>query len=138
MLFNDIRPLAIFSSFIIFILYSSSAYSDPSGGGAEVVSVAEAVHSAGQVAFLFEAYSKVMDDAEVETDKERRSILLERANTILEKLIQQANNVESEIAILTSKKLDKSYMQKLDRVLTNVRKMKTSAEQRMQAATKTG
>jgi hypothetical protein len=70
--------------------------------------------------------------------KEKKRELLNRAKNILTQLIEQANNVESEISILSKKKLDKIYSQKLERVLSNVLRIREAAEKKMQTAEQAG
>ena len=66
--------------------------------------------------------------------KEKKEELLNQAKNILKQLIEQANSVEAEISILSKKKLDKMYSQKLERVLSNVLRMRQAAEKKMQTA----
>ena len=76
----------------------------------------------------------VMAEYESESSGELRKELLKKAKNILIKLIEQANNVESEISIIAKKKLGKLYSKKLDRVLSSVLQMREVAERKMQAA----
>jgi hypothetical protein len=115
-----------------------NAYADPSGGGATAVSVAETVHAAAQVAFLSEELNQVMAEYRSEISADRRNVLLKKAKDILARLIEQANNVESEISILSEKKLDTVYAQKLDRVLSRVLQMKAAAESKLQGTDQAG
>jgi 2C-methyl-D-erythritol 2,4-cyclodiphosphate synthase len=116
------------------IVCNPNAYADPSGGGSTAVSVADTIHSAVEVASLYEAFNKVMAEYESEGSGDRRKELLKKAKNILTKLIEQANNVESEISIMAKKKLDKAYSKKLDRVLSRVVQMREAAERKMQTA----
>ena len=75
-----------------------------------------------------------MGDYELAASDQARKALLDRARKILAQLIEQANNVESEISIISKKKLDKIYSEKLDRVLSSVLQMREVAQKRMQAA----
>ena len=118
--------------------YGIDAYAEPSGGGTAAVAVADAVHAAGKVAALSEAYGEVMGQAAAETDSDARGALLERAKNILDALVQLADNVESKITILTQKKLDRAYLRKLDRMLSKVRQWRQAAKEQMQAATGPG
>jgi len=120
--------------FIALTVCNPNVSADPSGGGATTVSVANAVHSAAAVASLSDAFNGVMAEYEAEASEERRRELLDKAKNLLIKLIEQANNVESEISIVSKKKLDKVYSKKLDRVLSNVLRMREAAEKKMQAA----
>jgi 2C-methyl-D-erythritol 2,4-cyclodiphosphate synthase len=116
------------------IICNPNAYADPSGGGSTAVSVADTIHSAAEVASLYEAFNKAMAEYESEGSGDRRKELLKKAKNILTKLIEQANNVESEISIIAKKKLDKAYSKKLDRVLSRVVQMREAAERKMQTA----
>jgi len=118
------------------IVCNPNAYADPSGGGSTAVSVADTIHSAVEVASLYEAFNKVMAEYESEGSGDRRKELLKKAKNILTKLIEQANNVESEISIMAKKKLDKAYSKKLDRVLSRVVQMREAAERKMQTASR--
>ena len=122
-------PLLVF--LITLITYSPNVFADPSGGGTAAVAVADSVHSAAQVASLFDQFNMVMGDYESETSETARKALLDRARQILSQLIEQANNVESEISIISNKKLDKIYAKKLDRILASVLQMKKTAQKRM-------
>lgn len=130
-------PFSLLAVFIALILCNTNSYADPSGGGANTVSVADAIHSAAEVASLSEELENVMDEYASEGAADIRNELLKKAKNILAKLIEQANNVESEISIISKKKLDKVYSKKLDRVLSNVLQMRDAAERKMQAAGQT-
>lgn len=119
---------------IALIVCNPNAYADPSGGGSTAVSVADTIHSAAEVASLFEEFNGVMAEYESESAGELRKELLKKAKNILAKLIEQANNVESEISIIAKKKLGKLYSKKLDRVLSSVLQMREAAERKMQTA----
>ena len=116
------------------IVCNPNAYADPSGGGSTAVSVADTIHSAVEVASLFEEFNGVMAEYESEGSGDRRKELLKKAKNILTKLIEQANSVESEISIIAKKKLDKAYSKKLDRILSRVVQMREAAERKMQTA----
>ena len=131
-------PLPLLVFIIALIAYSPKTYADPSGGGTAAVSVADSVHAAAEVASLFDEFNQVMGDYELETSEQKRKALLDRAREILAQLIEQANNVESEISILSKKKLDRLYSKKLDRVLSSVLQMREMAQKRMQAADRAG
>ena len=79
-----------------------------------------------------------MADYESEVSEDKQGELLKKAKNILARLIEQANNVESEITIMAQKKLDRVYAEKLDRVLSNVLQMKAAAEERTQSAGQAG
>jgi len=87
-----------------------------------------------EVASLFEEFNGVMAEYESEGSESIRKELLKKAKNILAKLIEQANNVESEISIIAKKKLGKLYSEKLDRVLSSVLQMREAAERKMQTA----
>jgi uncharacterized protein Yka (UPF0111/DUF47 family) len=127
-------PLLLLAFLIALIAYCPNAYADPSGGGTAAVSVADSVHAAAEVASLFDEFNQVMGDYELEASEQARKALLDRARKILAQLIEQANNVESEISILSKKKLDKLYSNKLDRVLSSVLQMREMAQKKMQVA----
>ena len=114
------------------------AYAAPSGGGATAVSVAETVHAAAQVASLSEELNQVLAEYQSEISAERRKELLKKAKNLLARLIEQANNVEAEISILSEKKLDTVYAQKLERVLSRVLEMKAAAESKLQGTGQAG
>jgi hypothetical protein len=113
-------------------------YADPSGGGSATVSVANAVHSAAAVTSLSEELSNVMAEYESEESEARKLELLNKAKDLLAKLVEQSNNVESEISILSKKKMDKVYSEKLDRVLSTVLEMRKAAAKKIQAVGPTG
>jgi hypothetical protein len=131
---NHACPFPFLALLIVLIVCNPNAYADPSGGGSTTVSVAETIHSAVEVASLSEELNQVMDEYEAEGIEDIRKELLRQAKNILARLIEQANNVESEISIISKKKLDKVYSKKLDRVLSNVLQMREAAERKMQAA----
>lgn len=134
MTINKAYPFPLLVFLIALIVYSPNAYANPSGGGTTAVSVADAVHSAAGVASLSEEFNRIMGDYETEVSKEGKEVLLNRAKAILTQLIEQANNVESEISIISKKKLGKLYSKKLDRVLSSVLQMREMAKKKMQAA----
>jgi 2C-methyl-D-erythritol 2,4-cyclodiphosphate synthase len=125
-------PLLVF--LFALIVCNPNAYADPSGGGSTAVSVADTVHSAAEVASFSEEFNSVMGKYESEESDEIKKELLKKAKNILAKLIEQANNVESEISIISKKKLGKLYSKKLDRVLSIVLQMREVAERKMQTA----
>ena len=131
-------PFSLLILFIALIVCNPNAYADPSGGGTTAVSVANTIHSAAQVVSLSEEFDNVMAEYESEGVEDRRNELLIRAKNILNQLIEQANNVESEISILSKKKLDKVYSKKLDRVLLIVLRIRETADKKMQAADQAG
>jgi hypothetical protein len=130
-------PFPLLAILIVLIVCNPNVYADPSGGGSTAVSVAETIHSAAEVASLSEELNQVMDKYAAEGSEDIRKELLIKAKNILAKLIEQANNVESEISILSKKKLDKVYSKKLDRVLSNVLQMREAAERKIQTAGQT-
>ena len=130
---NNACSFPLLALLIALIVGIPNAYADPSGGGYAAVSVADAIHSAGEVASLFEEFNGVMAAYESEGSEDIKKELLKKAKDILAKLIEQANNVESEISIMAKKKLNKVYSKKLDRVLSSVLQMKEAAERKMQA-----
>lgn len=131
---NNACPFPLLALLIALIVCNPNAYADPSGGGSTAVSVADTIHSAVDVASLFEEFNGVMAEYESESSGELRKELLKKAKNILAKLIEQANNVESEISIIAKKKLGKLYSKKLDRVLSSVLQMRETAERKMQTA----
>ncbi len=125
--------------FLTLVLISPvSSYADASGGGSAATSVADAVHAAGEVQSLADQLNAVMNRFDREESADRKKALLQEAENILAKLIARANDVESEISILSRKKLDKVYANKLDRVLANVRNMRQAARNRMEATSLAG
>jgi hypothetical protein len=114
------------------------AWAEPSAGEPAAVPVATAVHGAADAASLFDEFNAVMDQYDRETSPARKKELLEKAKNILARLIDQAKSVESEVSVLTKKRLDKIYVKKLNRVLSRVAQMRNEAQQRMLAAKKTG
>lgn len=131
---NSVCPFPLLALLIALIVCNPNAYADPSGGGSTAVSVADTIHSAVEVASLFEEFNGVMSEYESEGSESIRKELLKRAKDILSQLIEQANNVESEISIIAKKKLGKLYSKKLDRVLSKVVQMREAAERKMQIA----
>ena len=123
---------------IALLLFIPAAFADPSGGGPAANSVAKAVHKAARVSALAEEFNRTMSAYAAEKDEASRNEMLKKAQNILAKLIEQANNVESEISILAKKKLDKVYTRKLDRVLSNVLQMKAAADKRMKSTGQAG
>lgn len=115
-----------------------SSYADASGGGSAATSVADAVHAGAEVGSLADQFDAIMDQFDREESADRRKMLLQEADNILSRLIARANDVESEISILSRKKLDKVYANKLDRVLANVQDMRQMAQARMAAASQAG
>jgi hypothetical protein len=124
----------VLAAITISLLLPAAVGADPSGGGTAATSVAGAVHGAGDVAALAEQFGAVMDRYAREPSPDRRRKLLQEANDILARLVAQADDVEAEIAILSQKKLEKPYLDKLERVLANVQGMRRQAEARMAAA----
>jgi hypothetical protein len=120
------------------IASTMDAYAGAAGGGSAAVSVANAVHSAGEVTSLLNQYNELMDQYDKEVLAEKKRVLFKKAQNILTELIEQANDVESEISILTKKKLNRVYSNKLNRVLKNVRQMRMTAQKRMKATVKSG
>jgi hypothetical protein len=135
---NKLCPFSLIAFLVALIVCNPNAYADPSKSGTATVSVANTIHSAAQVVSLSEEFDSVMAEYDSEYLKEKKEELLNRAQNILNKLIEQANNVESEISILSKKKLDKIYSQKLERVLSNVLRMREAAEKKMQTADQAG
>lgn len=131
---NSACPFPLLALLIALIVCNPNAYADPSGGGSTVVSVADTIHSAAEVASLLEEFNGAMAEYESEGSESIRKELLKKAKNILAKLIEQANNVESEISIIAKKKLGKLYSKKLDRVLSSVLQMREAAERKMQTA----
>ena len=135
---NKACPFSLVAFFVALIVCNPNAYSDPSKSGTPTVSVANTIHSAAQVVSLFKEFNRVMAEYDSEYLEDKKKELLNRAKNILNQLIEQANNVESEISILSKKKLDKIYSKKLERVLANVLRMKEAVEKKMQTAEQTG
>jgi len=135
---NKACPFSLAAFLMALIACNLNAYADPSGGGTTAVSVANTIHSAAQVVSLSKEFDNVMAEYESEGVEDRRNELLNRAKNILNQLIEQANNVESEISIVSKKKLDKVYSKKLDRVLLIVLRMREAADKKMQAADQAG
>ena len=131
-------PFSIVAFLIALIAFNSDVYADPSGGGTAAISVANTIHSAAVVVSLSEKFNSVMAEYSSEALKDRKEELLNKAKNILNQLIEQANNVESEISIVSKKNLDKIYSKKLDRVLSKVLQMKEAAEKKMQTSGQAG
>ena len=127
-------PVSIMALLIALIAFNSNAYADPSQRGTPAVPIAKTIHAAAVAVSLSDEFNGVMAEYDSEVLAERKEALLKKAKNILNQLIEQANNVESEISILSKKKLDKVYVKKLDRVLSNILQRKTAAQERMQAA----
>jgi len=135
---SKVCPFILSALFIALIAFISNAHADPSGGETAAVSVASVVHGAADAAALSEEFDAVMDQYDKEVSAGRKKELLEKAKNIMAKLIEQANNVESEISILSKKKLDKVYLKKLDRVLSSGLRMREAAKKRLQVAVQAG
>lgn len=127
-------PVFVLAAVAISLLVPHAVRADPSGGGTAATSVAGAVHGAGDVAALAEQFDAIMDQYAREPSPDRRKELLREAGDVLARLVAQADDVESQIAILSEKKLEKPYLEKLERVLANVQDMRREARQRMAAA----
>lgn len=124
--------------FICIIIWGPNVNADPSGGGSAAVSVADIVHSAADVVSLSNRFDSIIAESEKVDSPGRKTELLNQAKDMLTKLIEQANNVESEITILSKKKLDKVYVEKLDRILSRVLLIRTEAPKRMKAGSQSG
>ena len=135
---NKLCTFSLVAFLVALIVCNSNAYADPSKSGTPVVSVANTIHAAAQVVSLSAEFDRVMAEYDSEYLKDKKEELLNQAKNILSQLIEQANNVESEISILSRKKLDKMYSQKLERVLSNVLRMRQAAEKKMQTADQAG
>ena len=135
---NKLCPFSLVALFVALIVCNPNAYADPSKSGTPAVSVANTIHSAAKVVSLSAEFDRVMAEYDSEYLKEKKEELLNQAKNILKQLIEQANSVEAEISILSKKKLDKMYSQKLERVLSNVLRMRQAAEKKMQTAEQAG
>ena len=135
---NKICLFSLVAFFVALIVCNPNACADPSKSGTPAVSVANTIHSAAEVVSLSAEFDRVMAEYDSEYLKERKDELLNQAKNILNQLIEQAHSVESEISILSKKKLDKMYLQKLERVLSNVVRMRQVAEKKMQGAEPAG
>ena len=131
---SSLSPFPVLILFMVLMVFNPNAYADPSGGGTTAVSVAGNIHAAAKVATLAEEFNQVMAEYESEGSEILRKELWMKVKNIFAKLIEQANNVESEISIMAEKKLDKVYAEKLDRVLSNVLEIKAAAERKMRSA----
>jgi hypothetical protein len=100
---NKLCPFSLIAFLVALIVCNPNAYADPSKSGTATVSVANTIHFAAQVVSLSEEFDSVMAEYDSEYLKEKKEELLNRAKNILNKLIEQANNVESEISILSKK-----------------------------------
>lgn len=110
---------------------AATAMARAGGGGSHTVSVAGAVHSAGDLISSLDAFNALMDRYDTEILPEEKRKILTRAKDLLAKLLEQANNVESEIMILSQKKLTQAQQAKLDRVLKIVATKREQAKKRM-------
>lgn len=135
---NKVCPFSLVAFLVALIVCNPNAYADPSKSGTPVVSVANTIHSAAQVVSLSAEFNSVMAEYDSEFLEDKKQELLNRAKNILNQLIEQANNVESEISILSKKKLDRIYSKKLERVLSNVLRIREAAEKKMQIAEQAG
>ena len=131
-------PFHILLFLMVLLVCLPSAYADPSGGGAAAMSVAKTVHKAAQVQTLTREFNQVMSQYQAARDEASRNEMLIKAKNILAQLVEQANNVESEISMLSKKQLDAAYARKLDRVLSNVQQMKAASEKKMQSTGQAG
>jgi hypothetical protein len=120
--------------FLLIFIIPALSYAGACGGGSTAVSVAKVVHKASDVADLADQFNSLMDQYGQEDSGDRKQELLEKAKDILSMLISQANDVESEVAILLKKGLDQVYAGKLDRVLSKVKKIRVASQARMETA----
>ncbi|MCP3876410.1 MAG: hypothetical protein GY699_25120 [Desulfobacteraceae bacterium] len=123
--------ILIFLIGILFSFTNTLVFASPTGGGSDAVSVASTVHAAGDLSETFDEFNTIMDEYGRETDSKKKKKLLEKAKSIFSKLINQANDIESEVSILSKKKLNDVYSKKLDRVLQAVLEMKKLASNDM-------
>ncbi|MCP3876408.1 MAG: hypothetical protein GY699_25110 [Desulfobacteraceae bacterium] len=100
-------------------------------GGPSVTTVASAVHAGSALSETFVKYNTIMEEYDKETDLAKKKRLLEKAKSIFSELINQANDIESEVSIASKKKLNDMYSKKLDRVLQAVLEMKKLASNDM-------
>ena len=123
---------------IFMTVWIPNVHADASGGGSTAVSVSDVVYSAAEVEALAEKFDAIMAEYGKEASTGRKTELLNKAKDLLTKLIEQANNVESEISILSKKKLDKVYAEKLERILSSILQMRETAQKQMLAANQPG
>ena len=108
---------------------SGASTGDQSGGGSTAVSVADVVYSAAGVETLAKKIDAIMAEYEKEASAGRKKELLNQAKDILTKLDELVNNIESEISILSKKKLDKVYAEKLERILSRITQLRDGKKQ---------
>jgi hypothetical protein len=130
------------------LLFWGNAYADIAQGGSNELAVTNAIDSVGAMETLYNEFNETMDRydrqisrcREITDPKEREKCkaiaagLLERGKDILAKLVEQAVNIEAEIA-MNKKKVGKRLAQKLDRLLTRVIAMRREANVRIKAIT---
>ena len=126
---NKVCFFALPIFFIFMIIWNPNVNADPSGGGSTAVSVADVVHSAAGVETLAKKIDAIMAEYEKEASAGRKKELLNQAKDILTKLDELVNNIESEISILSKKKLDKVYAEKLERILSRITQLRDGKKQ---------
>ena len=128
------------------LLFGGNVYADIAQGGPNELAVASAIHSVGGMEALYEQFNETMDSydrqrsrcREISDSKEREECeaiagaLLEKGKDILARLIEQAGNIEAEIAT-NKKKVGKRLSQKLDRLLQKVISIRQEANKKLAA-----
>ena len=128
------------------LLFGGNVSADIAQGGSNELAVANAIDSVGGMETVYEQFNETLDSydlqksrcKEIADPKEREKCeaiangLLEKGKDILAKLIEQAGNIEAEIA-MNKKKVGKRLSQKLDRLLTKVIAMRQEANKKMTA-----
>lgn len=143
------RFIVIVTSIIFLVLVNTnSVHADLAGighkGKTEEKSLISAIYKADELAKLHSQFTAIMDryakkeaECAAMTDSAAKqgcnselTELIEIVKDILAKLNEQAQAVESEIA-MNIKNVDKKHSEKLDRILTSIIKMRQSANQRL-------
>ncbi len=143
----DIQKMSyLVLALVILVMFpSNDIHADIGQGKKEVRSVSSSIHKVADVQSLFSRFNESLDayegkksecDAIIDPNEKEKCLLtakdiLEQAKDILAQLNQQANSIESEIAI-NKKKVDQNFSEKLDRLLTEVVRMRKEANARMQ------
>lgn len=129
------------------LLYGGELCADIAQGGSNELAVASAIHSVGGMETLYAQFTETMNSydlqrarcGEIKDPKEREKCealameLLEKGKDILAKLLEQAANIEAEIA-MNKKKVGQRLSQKLDRLLIKVMTMRQEASKKMAAS----
>jgi len=153
MLKKSRRKMVIWHVSIMLLLMATAGivHADVGHGGADVSTVTSVIHAAGDLESMLEKFNAAMDQYAAEKSRCEKIVdpnervkcvalskkLLEEAADLLAKLNEQADRIESTIA-LNKKRVGKDLSEKLDRVLERVVKVRQEANARMKMTVTTG